>query len=181
MQTQANDPAIEDLENEVTKFIFQPNNQAQASLSPNEQALSNLDDLVSAVHRLTLSQLPFQSPVVNTTQGVLKSWSSLSKRERSRHTTKALECLEAIDAEISECTNLVFPYIPSERVLQKVEFDIRGIRSAIENIHRQTASINAIKTSIQTKLECLEARIVEVRALRPKVNQQMLEIDTSKY
>lgn len=140
----------------------------QESMRSNVQLPDSEDfpvgDVVDAVKRLALTHNDVsQNATSPTSKGAHRR---ISKQERNRHTTRALEVLDAIDRHILESRHALLD-IPSNDVLRNEEVKVGRLRTGIEAVRRRTPEVDKRKDEISEDLNKLEARIVVLRTLVP--------------
>ena len=127
-----------------------------------------LDDVMAAINRLTLSDLPFQSDQtpnevpLHCLLNVFKD-----KQEHSWHTTKALERLRAIESRVTQCAIQLTTLTVDEPLLATVEHEIGIFHATLARITWSMPSIDMLRTSIREAIDKVDARAIELRILNP--------------
>lgn len=118
-----------------------------------------------ALPDLDCGELQQSSPDGPTSRNA-KCETKTSKKERSRHTTKALAVLNSIQSQIQRCYDrLSNP--PTTGLLSEIESTVSRLRHGVENVRRQTPSLDTRKREVLQHLNNLEARIIELKIITP--------------
>jgi hypothetical protein len=103
----------------------------------------------------------------------------MSKKERSRHTTKVLDQLVAIESRIAlSRDNLI--NMPSKESFTSIMDDVSSLRCLVDSIKRRTPTIDQRKGVISQQLDKLEARVTELRQLAPYMSEGPIFYDCSE-
>jgi hypothetical protein len=148
-----------------------------------------LDDIIKAVNNLSISQDHVRSnsshsdmPTPPSSQpdasGHVRH-GCMSKKERSRHTTKVLDQLVAIESRIAlSRDNLI--NMPSKESFTSIMDDVSSLRCLVDSIKRRTPTIDQRKGVISQQLDKLEASVTELRQLAPYMSEGPIFYDCSE-
>jgi hypothetical protein len=101
-----------------------------------------------------------------------------SKQERNNRTTKALGVLDAIATRIDTCMEKLAPPV-SYDTLDLLETELRTLRSALERVKRSTESVLSRRYEVNSRLENLGGRVVEIRNIMPEASSPV-SVDAGK-
>jgi hypothetical protein len=100
-----------------------------------------------------------------------------SKRERNHATKKAHCILDALSKRASACLEHLL-HEPSRTHLETAENEVSRLQSALENIKRNTPSVEQKKSSLTPLLSQLDSRIMELKSIYPPKNDQPLQYNS---
>lgn len=107
----------------------------------------------------------------------------LAKREKNRRTVKAHKVLTNVELRTTACSeklSTTFSTRLSLQTLKSVETELSLLRSSLGKVTRCTESLDSRKRAIGKKLNQVEARLLEVRALVPTINNEALHFNSGK-